>query len=162
MEPFIGQIMMVGFNFAPRGWALCDGSLLPINNNQALFSLLGTTYGGDGRTTFQLPDLRGRVPMHQGTGPGLPNHRIGEKGGVENVTLTVAQMPAHTHVLNASSDYGSQKSPANGVPAKADDGEQNYAPAASANTNLSPTANNGSGLSHPNTLRLVSFKVKSI
>ena len=86
-EPFIGQIMMVGFNFAPRGWAFCDGQLLPIAQNTALFSLLGTTYGGDGRTTFGLPDLRGRVPIHPGTGPGLSQHRLGERGGQEQVAL---------------------------------------------------------------------------
>ncbi len=81
-EPFIGEIRMVGFNFAPRGWASCDGQLLPISQNQALFALLGTTYGGDGRTTFALPDLRSRVPMHAGQGPGLPDRRLGERGTV--------------------------------------------------------------------------------
>ncbi len=96
-EPFIGEIKMVGFNFAPRGWSLCDGQLLPISTNSALFSLLGTTYGGDGRTTFALPDLRGRVPTHQGTGVGLTTHKIGAKIGVETVALSVANMPSHTH-----------------------------------------------------------------
>lgn len=99
-DPFIGQIMMVGFNFAPRNWALCDGQLLPISSNTALFSLLGTAYGGDGRTTFALPDLRSRFPMHQGLGPGLSNRRLGQKGGQEAVTLTQLDMPAHSH--NAS------------------------------------------------------------
>jgi microcystin-dependent protein len=80
-EPTIGEIAMFAGNFAPRNWALCDGQLLPINQNQALFSILGTTYGGDGRTTFALPDLRGRVPLHPGTGPGLPTYRLGQKGG---------------------------------------------------------------------------------
>jgi microcystin-dependent protein len=98
-DPFLGEIAMVGFNFAPRGWALCDGQLLPIANNQALFSLLGTTYGGDGRTTFALPDLRGRVPAHAGTGPGLTNKRLGEKGGEESHLLTSAEMPAHNHAV---------------------------------------------------------------
>lgn len=96
-EPFIGQIQPYGFNFAPRGWAKCDGQLLPISSNTALFSLLGTTYGGDGRTTFALPDLRGRVPMHLGSGPGLSTRKIGQKGGAERVTLNEAQMPAHHH-----------------------------------------------------------------
>jgi len=93
MEPFIGQIIMFGGTFAPRGWALCDGTLLAIAQNQALFSILGTTYGGDGRTTFGLPDLRGRVSMHPGAGPGLSNRKLGEKGGTETNTLTSAQMP---------------------------------------------------------------------
>ncbi len=99
MEPFIGQIQAFGFTFAPRGWALCDGQVLPIAQNTALFSLLGTTYGGDGRTTFALPDLRGRMALHFGQGPGLSSRSIGQKSGVENVTLAVAQTPAHSHVV---------------------------------------------------------------
>lgn len=97
MEPFLGQIMMFGGNFAPRGWALCDGQLLPISQYSALFSILGTTYGGDGRTTFGLPDLRGRAPIHAGQGPGLTSYRIGQRGGVEDVTLNVTQIPSHNH-----------------------------------------------------------------
>ena len=97
MEPFLAQIIMFGGNFAPRGWALCDGQLLPINANQALFSLLGTTYGGDGRTTFALPDLRGRSPIHAGTGPGLSTMKLGQRGGAEYVTLNITQMPSHNH-----------------------------------------------------------------
>lgn len=114
-EPFIGEIMMVGFNFAPRGWAFCDGQLLPISQNTALFSLLGTIYGGDGRTTFALPDLRGRVPIHSGGGPGLSPYRQGQKGGVETVTLSAAQMPSHTHAAagtaKAVSGSGNNTSP---------------------------------------------------
>ncbi len=98
MDPFIGQIMMFGSNFAPRGWALCDGQLLPIASNTALFSILGTTYGGDGRTTFALPDLRGRVSIHPGNGPGLSSYRLGERGGVEDVTLNITQIPSHNHI----------------------------------------------------------------
>lgn len=97
MEPFIGQIIMFGGNFAPRNWAFCDGQLISIQENQALFSILGTTYGGDGRTTFGLPDLRGRVSMHQGTGPGLSPRKLGEKGGGENVQLATERGPAHTN-----------------------------------------------------------------
>ena len=97
MEPFLGQIMIFGGNFAPRGWAFCEGQLLPISANTALFSILGTTYGGDGRTTFALPDLRGRVPIHPGSGPGLSRYQLGEKGGVEHVTLITPQIPSHNH-----------------------------------------------------------------
>lgn len=96
-DPFLGAIIMVGFTFAPRNWAFCDGQLLQISQNQALFALLGTTYGGDGRTTFALPDLRGRVPLHPGSGPGLTPRQLGEAGGAESVALTGAQVPAHDH-----------------------------------------------------------------
>lgn len=99
MEPMIGEIRMFGGNFAPRAWAFCEGQLLAINSNQALFSILGTTYGGDGRTTFALPDLRGRVAIAPGTGPGLSNHRLGARGGQETVTLNTTQIPAHGHNL---------------------------------------------------------------
>ena len=111
-EPFLGEIRMFGGSFAPRSWALCDGQLLAISQNSALFSLLGTFYGGDGRTTFALPDLRGRVPMHQGTGPGLTPRQIGRNGGSENETLTVAQMPAHNHSFQASVDVADSGYPA--------------------------------------------------
>lgn len=97
MEPFIGQILMFGGNFAPRGWAFCNGQLLAISSNEALFSLVGTIYGGDGRTTFGLPDLRGRVAMHAGNGPGLTTRRLGEKSGVEQVILNLNQIPSHNH-----------------------------------------------------------------
>jgi len=100
-EPFLGEIMIVGFNFAPRGWAMCDGQILPINQNQSLYSLLGTTYGGDGRTTFALPDLRSRTPIHEGDG-----FSLGEKSGVETVTLTVAEMAAHTHQAKGTTADG--------------------------------------------------------
>jgi len=101
-DPFIAEIIMFGGNFAPRGWAFCDGQLLSIAQNTALFSLLGTTYGGDGRTTFGLPDLRGRVAMHPGSGPGLTTRRLGEKSGVETVTLTTNQIPSHNHTATAT------------------------------------------------------------
>jgi len=104
MNPFLAQIIMFGGNFAPRGWALCHGQLLPINQNQALFSLLGTTYGGDGRTTFGLPDLRGRAAVGEGTGPGLTPRRLGQKIGTETNIVTVNQMPSHSHALNAAED----------------------------------------------------------
>ncbi|MBA6155605.1 phage tail protein [Tenacibaculum sp. S7007] len=101
MEPFLAQIIMFGGNFAPRGWAFCDGQLLPIASYSALFSIMGTTYGGDGRTTFALPDLRGRAPIHEGHGPGLPsNYKAGQKGGVESVTLNTTQIPSHSHTAS--------------------------------------------------------------
>ncbi len=111
-EPFVGEIRMFAGNFAPRGWAFCDGQLLAISQNDALFSLLGTIYGGDGRTTFGLPDLRGRIPLHQGSGPGLSPRQLGSKGGSENVTLTTNQLASHTHDWNgntaAATDAGPQ------------------------------------------------------
>ena len=111
-DPFIGEIRMFGGNFAPRGWALCNGQLLPIAQNQALFSILGTTYGGDGRTTFGLPDLRGRVAISSGDGPGLSNRPLGSKGGSESETLSVNQIPSHSHSLNASGEKATERSPA--------------------------------------------------
>ena len=116
-EDFIGEIKMVGFHFAPRGWAFCDGQLLLISQNTALFSLLGTTYGGDGETTFALPDLRGRVPIHPGQGPGLTPRVLGEQGGDEEVTLTESQLPAHTHQAFGSSSLATQPSPEGNLPA---------------------------------------------
>jgi microcystin-dependent protein len=101
-EPFIGQIMMVGYTFCPRGWAEANGQLVAINTNPALFSLYGTTFGGDGRTTFALPDLRGRVAINLGQGPGLSNRQLGQQGGSETNTLTANQLPPHTHALNAT------------------------------------------------------------
>lgn len=109
-EPFLAEIRLMSFVFAPKGWALCNGQLLPINQNQALFSLLGTTYGGDGRTTFALPDLRGRVPVHFGDGVVL-----GERAGEENHTITPAELPAHTHMLQASGQHASLDDPAGAV-----------------------------------------------
>lgn len=100
-EPFLSEIKIMSFGFPPKGWALCNGQLLPINQNQALFSLLGTTYGGDGRVNFGLPDLRGRTPMHMGGG-----HTLGERGGEQNHTLSISEIPQHTHVLNGLSDNG--------------------------------------------------------
>ncbi len=111
-DPFIGEIRMFAFSFAPQGWALCNGQLLPIAQNQALFSLLGTTYGGNGTTTFAVPDLRSRVPVHQGQGPGLSPYAEGQAGGTETVTLAAAQMPQHTHPVTASSSAAASDNPA--------------------------------------------------
>jgi microcystin-dependent protein len=112
MEPFVGQICLFGFDFPPRGWAICAGQLLPISRYQALFSLIGTRYGGDGRTTFALPDLRGRVAVGSGQGPGLTNYTQGQQSGSERVTLLVSEMPTHTHLMTASTDGQSSGTPA--------------------------------------------------
>ena len=119
MEPFLGFISMFGFGFAPRGWATCDGQLLSIAQNTALFSLLGTTYGGNGQTTFALPDLQGRVAVHTGQGPGLSPRDLGEVGGVENVTLTTQQIPAHTHGFRVNSAAATDTAVSNNFPAVA-------------------------------------------
>ena len=110
-EPFVGEIRMFAGNFAPRGWAFCDGQLLAVSQNDALFSLLGTIYGGDGRTTFGLPDLRGRIPIHAGSGPGLSQRRLGAKLGTEKETLTVNQLPSHNHALGANNAAGGSTPP---------------------------------------------------
>jgi microcystin-dependent protein len=107
VDPILGTVIMFGFNFAPRGWMFCQGQLLPINQYTALFSLLGTTYGGNGQTTFALPDMRGRVPVGQGTGPGLSAYTTGETVGTENNTITSNQLPAHTHAATATSTSAS-------------------------------------------------------
>ena len=109
-EPFLSEIRIMSFVFPPKGWALCDGQLLPINQNQALFSLLGTTYGGDGRVNFGLPDLRSRVPIHMGSG-----HTLGERGGEQAHTLSIAELPTHTHVLNATNTVGNSLNPKTGA-----------------------------------------------
>ncbi len=114
-EPFVGEIRMFAGNFAPRGWAFCDGQLLAVSQNDALFSLLGTIYGGDGRTTFGLPDLRGRIPLHAGTGPGLSPRRLGAKSGSENETLTTNQLASHSHDWNANKAAATGSSPAGKV-----------------------------------------------
>ncbi|QFT78500.1 phage tail protein [Erythrobacter sp. THAF29] len=127
-DPLLGQLMLFGGNFCPRGWSRTDGQLLAINSNQALFSLLGTMYGGDGRTTFGLPDLRGRAPISTGQGPGLPNYLMGQKGGTEAFTLTVSQMPSHTHTgtMRASTQIGNSANPNNKVLAVDPAGDKMY------------------------------------
>src|SRR5690242_17238075 len=114
-SPFIGEIRAVGFNFAPKNWAMCNGQLLAISQNQALFSILGTTYGGNGQTTFALPDLRGRAPMHFGQGPGLSSRPLGERSGSEGVALAETEMPPHNHIASGSDATGTTTGPANGV-----------------------------------------------
>ena len=131
-EPFIAEVRIFAGNYAPRGWALCDGQLLPIAQNTALFSLIGTTYGGDGRTTTALPNLMGRAPMHPGRGPGLTSRRLGENGGAETVTLSEAQMPSHTHTLGMSSDATDEEgtsNPVNALTGETDASDGIYGPA---------------------------------
>ena len=140
-EPFLGEIRLMSFNFAPRGWALCNGQLLPINQNQALFALLGTTYGGDGRVTFALPDLRGRSPLHVGAGIGL-----GGMGGADSHVLTVSELPSHTHALSASSDVATTHVPGASLPAgKPRGGINRYAPAGSGNSTMHAGSLSSSG-----------------
>jgi microcystin-dependent protein len=122
-EPFLSEIRMMSFVFAPKGWALCNGQLLPINQNQALFSLLGTTYGGDGRVNFGLPDLRGRIPIHMGQG-----HTLGERGGEQAHTVSISELPTHTHVAKGSTTAG-VNSPANSPVLATSNPQQVYGPA---------------------------------
>src|SRR5215211_1062963 len=114
-DPFVAEIRIFPFNFAPKGWAWCDGQLLPLSQNTALFSLLGTTYGGNGKSNFALPDLQGRAPMHPGHGPGLSLHDLGETGGSDTVTLLQAEIPSHTHNLRASTEDGTQGTLTSGI-----------------------------------------------
>jgi microcystin-dependent protein len=149
-EPFIGQIMLFAGNFAPRGWAFCNGQLLSIAQNTALFAILGTAYGGNGQTTFALPDLRGRVPVGPGEGTGLSNRTLGEQGGAEAVTLTTAQMPVHNHAANAAAGTGTSTTPANNVLAGSSQRDAIYA--SSPGTTMHPATISAVGESqaHPN------------
>ncbi len=146
-EPFIGQIQMFAGNFAPRGWALCHGQLLSISSNEALFSLIGTIYGGDGRTTFGLPDLRGRAAMGEGSGPGLSSRRLGQKLGRETNTLNVAQLPSHSHTVAAqvNTDAAAVTAPANHFLAPA----EAYATAGTAGAHLGGVTCGNTGGSQP-------------
>ena len=125
--PYIGEIRMFGFGRTPTNWQACDGSLLPISQYDALFALIGTTYGGDGQTTFAVPDLRGRVPIHQGQGPGLSNYVIGQRAGTETVTVLPTQMPAHTHVAVATTAASTSLTPGNTLLPGAVSGDTFYA-----------------------------------
>jgi microcystin-dependent protein len=153
-EPFLAEIKIVGFNFAPRGWAFCDGQLLPINQNPSLFSLLGTTYGGDGRTNFQLPDLRGRVPIHPGQPPGgTLSFGLGQKDGEETHSLSVQEMPNHTHTMRAVGVNANSADPTGRSLARASVGTGNiYKAAAAYNQTLDSAAvtTRGAGQGHEN------------
>ena len=143
-EPFLAEIRIMSFGFPPKGWALCNGQLLPINQNQALFSLLGTTYGGDGRVNFGLPDLQGRVPVHAGSG-----HTLGERAGEQAHTLTIGEMPAHTHPVNASANGPTLTSPANNFWAS-NTGFAPYGTAADTAMSAQSLSNTGGGQAHLN------------
>ncbi|MBB4838559.1 microcystin-dependent protein [Sphingomonas kyeonggiensis] len=149
-DPFVAEIRIFPFNFAPRGWAWCDGQLLPLSQNTALFSLLGTTYGGNGKSTFALPDMQGRAPMHPGQGPGLSLHDLGETSGSETVTLLESEIPNHSHTLRASVEDATQGTLANGVSLSTSNGGSLYQ--TTTNTNLvtmSPQALSAAGGSAP-------------
>jgi microcystin-dependent protein len=146
-EKFVAEIRIFPFNFAPSGWALCNGQLMPISQNTALFSLLGTTYGGDGKSTFALPNLQGNAAMHPGQGPGLSLHDLGEMGGSEAVTLLESEIPAHSHSVSASQADGTSQTPA-GEKLATGIGIGQYAAAAAA-TQLSPNALAPAGSSQP-------------
>lgn len=145
-QPFVGEIRMFGGNFAPAGWAFCSGQLMPISENDTLFTLIGTTYGGDGQQTFGLPDLQGRLPMHMGSGAGLSTRVIGENGGVETVTLTTQQIPIHNHAPLAVAGNGNQATPQNGVWAGA--AASSYSSSAP-NLAMNPSLVGGAGGSQP-------------
>jgi microcystin-dependent protein len=151
-ECFIGEIRMFGGNFAPYNWAMCNGQLMPIEQNDALFSLLGTTYGGDGNTTFGLPDLRGRVPIHMGAGPGLSNRRLGQKFGTETVTLTQSNLPNHFHGLAATSQNGTSNNPSGNILASSTNtiSIYNSGTTAPVSMNIVAVGNTGGSQSHSN------------
>jgi microcystin-dependent protein len=144
-EPFLSEIRIMSFSYAPRGWALCNGQLLPINQNQALFSLLGTTFGGDGRVNFALPDCRGRAPIHVGAG-----HTLGERGGEQAHTLSTAELPTHVHTLNATSGDGTQPVPANAELAKAAPANPYHTPTNLSAMNSASVASVGGSQAHLN------------
>jgi microcystin-dependent protein len=150
-EPFLAEVRIVGFNFAPRGWAFCDGQILPINQNQSLYSLLGTTYGGDGRTSFALPDLRGRTAIHVGRSDGGDEHRLGQKSGEETHTLSVAEIPQHQHAFHATNDPSTADTPAGSLVLGGQAGLNLYAPfAAGSQMGTGSIANTGGSQGHDN------------
>jgi microcystin-dependent protein len=153
-QPFIGEIALFAGNFAPLGFAFCNGQLLSIADYDALFALIGTTYGGDGQTTFALPDLRGRVPIHQGTNVGN-TYVIGQLGGAENVTLNTTQIPAHTHAPVANSNTGNADTPSGNVWAKATNATPYGATPATLNLNASTIGNIGGGQAHSNMIPFI-------
>jgi microcystin-dependent protein len=152
-QPYIGEIRMFGGNFAIAGWALCNGALLSIAQNNALFNVIGTTYGGNGTTNFAVPDLQCRVPVHQGQGLGLQNYVLGQQGGAETVTLIVGQLPAHTHTAIGSSASGASGNPAGNT--WATNLVQSFAAAGAASMNSASTSMTGGNAAHDNMLNFV-------
>ena len=148
--PYLGEIRLFPYNFAPQGWAFCNGQLLPINQHSDLFDLLGTTYGGDGENTFALPDLRGRLAVSSGQGPGLSDYVLGQMGGEESVTLNQAEMPTHNHLVTANNNAGAYARPQNRVPGRLSGGTTGYA-AASNGAFLEPGTLTPSGGGQPHT-----------
>lgn len=153
MDPFIGQIMMFGGNFEPRGWAFCNGQLMSIAQNTALFSILGTTYGGDGRTTFGLPDLRGRAPVHFGSGGGLAPVQLGQMGGAETHTLTVNEMPAHSHSMHGELAIADKQTPQGNMLALTPGNPIYAAPVPADDRTMAPSSIGNAGGSQPFGLR---------
>ena len=149
-EPFLGEIRPFGFNFAPRGWAQCNGQLLPISQNTALFSILGTTYGGDGRSTFALPNLQGIVPMGSGHGSGLALRTLGQKGGSETMTLTAQQIPPHTHPASCNAGNGNQMAPAGNFWAQDAGGSREYGDTGPSQMAAGAVGNVGGDQAHTN------------
>ena len=149
-EPFIGEIRIVGFGYPPRGWAPCNGQLLPIAQNQALFSILGTTYGGNGQTTFALPNLQGRVALSSGQGPGLSNYTLGQSAGGVVVTLNANQIPSHTHQAMGNNTQGTANTPTGNDWAVSAQGDNMYAPAGDTRMNPGAIGSNGGGQPHNN------------
>jgi microcystin-dependent protein len=148
-DPFVAEIRIFPFNFAPNGWAFCDGQLLPLSQNTALFALLGTTYGGNGKSNFALPDLQGRTPMHPGQGPGLSLHDLGETGGSETVTLLESEMPSHAHALVAAPTPGNSRAPAGNVLARSIGGNVYLPPAGAPLVAMAATALTPAGGDQP-------------
>jgi microcystin-dependent protein len=146
-EPFLAEIILFAGNFAPKGWAFCNGQLLPINQNQALFALLGTTYGGNGQTSFALPDLRDRVPIHRGQGPGLTLRVLGERSGATSHTLSIAELPVHGHGVQASTAFGTAVSPTGMYPSRNPAAIPEYG--LTADVAMSPSVIGGAGASQP-------------
>ena len=157
-DPFVAEIRIFPFNFAPKGWAWCDGQLMPLSQNTALFSLLGTTYGGNGKSNFALPDLQGRAPMHPGQGPGLSLHDLGETGGSETVTLLESEIPVHAHAEMASQQEGNVREPIGQNPAAGVGGVAQYAAAGSL-TQMAPVtiAPTGGDQPHNNLMPYLTF-----